>query len=150
MGKKKRNGYHEMEVKTWFNCEHVFTPLEREEKSTELVKSHQELNTVLAKRKIDMDRYGQRQKEINKNINDICLALTEGKETKSVECVVRFNEDLTHKYVVHPENGEVVYDAPLDIAEQAEIKDAWEEVQKKAALSLQEANKELKKIAEGL
>jgi hypothetical protein len=122
-----------MESKQTFNYEHVFNFEEKESKSQDLVKAHGDLDEVIAERKIEMDGFNQRQKEINKTIFTLCNELREGKTKINGECVVKYNEDLTHIYVFHPDTGAVIFDRDLDLAERAEVRQAWEEIEKKKA-----------------
>ncbi|MDR3113402.1 MAG: hypothetical protein LBU09_03410 [Endomicrobium sp.] len=131
--KNKETPYHEMESKQQYSYEHVFNFEEEKAKSQELVKSHGELDAANREKEIMVAKFRQRLKEIEKNINRLCNELREGKERRRDDCVVKYNEDLTHIYVLHPDTGSVIFDRDLDFAEQADVKDAWDEVQKKVA-----------------
>lgn len=134
MTKKKASTtqYHDMESKQYHNYEHVFNFDEEKAKSQELVRAHGDLAETNAERKIEMDRFNQRSKEIVKNIDRLCNELREGKEQRNGECVVKYSADLTHVYVLHPDTGSVIFDRDLDMVEQSEVKDAWDAMQKKA------------------
>lgn len=132
MAKKKTEQYHEMESKQYHNYEHIFNFDEEKAKSQELVRAHGDLAETNAERKIEMDRFNQRSKEIVKNIDRLCNELREGKEQRNGECVVKYSPDLSHVYVFHPDTGSVIFDRDLDLAEQAEVKEVWDIMQKKA------------------
>lgn len=131
--KKKEELYHEMESKQYHPYDHTFDMSERNAKGDELVQTLKDIDNVKFEKSAEAKKYDQQIKDLSKEAYELRTKLAEGKEKRNAECVVKYNADLTHVYVFHPDTGEVIYDRDLDFAEQADVKDAWDAMQKKAA-----------------
>ena len=112
---KKTQVYHEMEATTEYPCEITFTPEELTEKRDRLVSCIKEAEDVAEEKKGVVADYNKQLSELHREQNQLCNEILKKSENKTVTCKVKFNFDKGEKYVIHPQTGEIIKTAPVDL-----------------------------------
>lgn len=112
---KKEQKFHEMEGTTEYPCEITFTPEELTEKRDRLVSCIKEAEDVTEEKKGVVADYNKQLSELHREQNQLCNDILKKSTNKTVTCKVKFNFDKGEKYVIHPQTGEVIKTAPIDL-----------------------------------
>lgn len=113
--KAKEKKFHDMEGTTEYPCEITFTPEQLTEKRDRLVDCIKEAENVTEEKKGVVADYNKKLSELHREQNQLCNDILKKSENKTVTCKVKFNFDKGEKYVIHPQTGEIIKTAPIDL-----------------------------------